>query len=315
MIHKNLIPILIVSLLVTTVACSDNNNNDNDTITSDTTNTDVPEILDVEPEKQENIVVETKTVNYIGNIGTYPIKMTLKFVGDDIIGYYSYDSQQINIDLVGTVSGSNVEIVTTDGSEKFVGVLEEGRIYGDWFYHDTSLSFVVTDKTLIPQQTDDVFKQIGEINMSFSSGVGGWSTELLIFDDGSFEGVYHDNDMGDNGDKYPGGTRYYSSFTGHFSVKTKLDDYTYLLTLDNIQYADDVDTEEYADDVKYIYTTAYGLDADTEFVLCLPGKPRNDLSEEVLSWDLEYIWSDENSPNLPYYALYGVDSENAFFSN
>ncbi len=310
--HKNLIPILIVLLLATTVSCSDTTSDNN---TSDTTSTEVTDVVDVVPEKQEDIVVEPKTVNYVGSVDKYPIHMTLNFADDDITGYYSYDSQQINIDLVGTVSGSNVELLTTDGSEKFTGVLEEGRIYGDWFYQDTSLSFDVTDKTLIPQQTDDIFKQIGELNLSFSSGAGGWGTEISIFDDGSFEGVYHDSDMGDNGDKYPGGTRYYSSFTGHFSVKTKLDDHTYLLTLDNIQYANEVDTEEYADDVKYIYTTAYGLDADTEFVLCLPGKPRNDLSEQVLSWDLAYIWGGENSPNLPYYALYGVDSENAFFSN
>ncbi len=305
--------------------CSSSSKNDSNTTIDDTIKPVEDVVVETTVQKEEskaevNSTVsenEPKFANYVGSIGNYPIHMSLEFRGNDITGEYGYDSQKpdIFLELTGTVNGDSVELLTTDGREKFIGTLENDRIYGDWFYNDKTLSFEVTDKAIVHPQPNELFHYIGEQNFSFSSGAGGWSTAFTLSEDGTFEGIFADNDMGDNGEKYPDGTRYYSNFKGKFSVKEKLDDFTYVLTLENIKYADKVDTEEYADDVKYIYTTAYGLDADTEFIVCLPGKPRRELSEVVLSWDLEYIWGDEKSLNLPYYALYGVDSENAFYTN
>ena len=51
------------------------------------------------------------------------------------------------------------------------------------------------------------------INMTFASGAGGWSTELTLNPDGSFNGNYHDSEMGDTGEDYPNGSMYIASIT------------------------------------------------------------------------------------------------------
>ena len=43
----------------------------------------------------------------------------------------------------------------------------------------------------------------------FSSGAGGWSTELKVADDGTFTGAYHDSEMELTGENYPNGTVLY----------------------------------------------------------------------------------------------------------
>ncbi len=121
--------------------------------------------------------------------------------------------------------------------------------------------------------------------------------------------MFVDSDMGDSGEGYPQGTRYVSNFTGAFEIKDQIDDYTYLLSLKEIHYFDEIGTEKYDGGVKYIYTDAYGLSEDNEFILSLPGTNVDELSEVVLSWIYFYgtdaIVTDK-------YVLYGVDSENAF---
>ncbi len=139
-------------------------------------------------------------------------------------------------------------------------------------------------------------------------------TELTIATDGSFEGGYHDSNNGDNDDKYPHGTEYYSNFSGSFYVKEKIDDYTYVLSRSNLEYEDEMDKVEYVDGVRYISTDALGVSDDTEFIFCLPGKPRSELSENVLYWDLNYIYGDNKTENLTSYCIYGVESESAFYS-
>lgn len=61
----------------------------------------------------------------------------------------------------------------------------------------------------------EAFMPISGNTFHFSSGAGGWLTEIVISEDGSFTGHFHDSDMGD---AYPEGTRYECSFTGVFVV-------------------------------------------------------------------------------------------------
>ena len=49
------------------------------------------------------------------------------------------------------------------------------------------------------------FDDVSHLEFWFGSGVGAWCTTLQIQPDGSFEGQYHDSDMGDTGDGYPNG--------------------------------------------------------------------------------------------------------------
>lgn len=52
----------------------------------------------------------------------------------------------------------------------------------------------------------------------FSSGAGGWFTELELQPDGSFTGSYHDSEMGEFAEDYPNGTVYVCEFSGRFEA-------------------------------------------------------------------------------------------------
>ena len=73
----------------------------------------------------------------------------------------------------------------------------------------------------------DLFRQLNGKLFEFSSGAGGWSTELTMGENGTFTGVYHDSEMGETGDNYPDGTVYLCSFHGQFTDPVQVDEYTW----------------------------------------------------------------------------------------
>ncbi|MCR4999395.1 MAG: hypothetical protein K6A05_06090 [Lachnospiraceae bacterium] len=144
------------------------------------------------------------------------------------------------------------------------------------------------------------FEELGKLGFSFSSGAGGWSTDLFIHPDGSFEGTYHDSDMGDTGDDYPNGTMYLCSFVGSFAPLEKVDDTTYKTHVQEMKYEKNVGEEEIIDDMKYIYSDAYGMEGDGDFYFYLPGTTVSKLGDDVISW-IFYLWYDDPSfPDLNY---------------
>lgn len=120
----------------------------------------------------------------------------------------------------------------------------------------------------------------------FSSGSGGWSTDVTIYEDGSFSGVFHDSDMGVTGEGYPNGTVYLCEFSGKFSELEKKDDFTYTCSLEEITQEEEAGIERISqeDGIKYIYSDPYGFDGGKEFEFYLPGKSVADFSSEFLSW-------------------------------
>ena len=160
---------------------------------------------------------------------------------------------------------------------------------------------------------DSLFLELPD-DFTFSSGAGGWSTDIVIHDDGSFTGMYHDSDMGDTGEAYPYGTVYVCSFSGQFSEPEPTDKaYVYAMELLELTIEDEdkVGTEEIADEMRYVYTTPYGFDEAKEFLIYLPETPVSELTEECLSWTLI---SDEMFKYVPdsYYILYNVGGKEAF---
>lgn len=127
------------------------------------------------------------------------------------------------------------------------------------------------------------FEDLAKYGYSFSSGVGGWSDDFDIEKDGSFHGNYHDSDMGDAGEDYPDGTRYYCDYEGHFENIQKVDDYTYKMHLKDIKILND-DQEDIADGVKYIPVTPYALNNADVVEIYMPGKPVSEIDEEVRNW-------------------------------
>ncbi len=151
-------------------------------------------------------------------------------------------------------------------------------------------------------------------NFTFTSGAGGWSTDIEINEDGSFAGTYHDSDMGDTGEGYPNGTLYICSFSGKFSDPLPTDKKNVysmkLLELINDD-ADKVGTREIADDMMYIYSEPYGFDDADVFLVYLPGASLADMTEECRSW---IFLDDSVFKEVPdgYYVLYNAGGEEAF---
>lgn len=148
----------------------------------------------------------------------------------------------------------------------------------------------------------------------FSSGAGGWSTDVTISEDGSFDGSYYDSDMGDTGEGYPNGTMYVCDFTGKFDVPQPTDDeyiYTTKLLELTLRDADKVGTTEIEGDTRYIYTEPYGFDDADEFLIYLPGASLSAMTEECRSWVDVRMESIERLP-VDYYVLYNVGGAEAF---
>lgn len=157
----------------------------------------------------------------------------------------------------------------------------------------------------------NLFSTLSKYSYSFSSGAGGWSTELYIEKNGDFHGMYHDSEMGAIGDDYPDGEYYFSSFSGTFTGISKIDDLTYELTYDEINYKNEVGTTEIIDGMKYIYSEAYGLAPGTTFKVYLPGTEVSTLSEEVMSW-VHFDIGDAKTLETP--VIENVDEMEAFSS-
>ena len=156
------------------------------------------------------------------------------------------------------------------------------------------------------------------LEMTFCSGVGAWNTTLTLDPDGSFEGVYHDSDMGDSGEGYPDGTVYLCTFYGRFGDIRKLDDSTYSMTLQelNITTSHEVGEEWIEDGTRYVSSEPYGLSCGTDFLFYTPEAPVSELPEEFLNWfSGPYDRSSlTESGVLSHYGLYNKDMGYGFFS-
>ncbi len=128
------------------------------------------------------------------------------------------------------------------------------------------------------------FADLSKYSFEFSSGAGAWGEWFTIEKDGYVTGLFNDSNMGETGDGYEDGTRYSSSYSGHFTNLTKIDEHTYQMTLADISYKEPIGTEEIEDKILYIYTGSYCLGGTDTFTIYLPGTPLNVLSEDIYSW-------------------------------
>lgn len=176
------------------------------------------------------------------------------------------------------------------------------------------LSIVLSVCSCGSEEKEFSFENLKGNRFVFASGAGAWSTELLIGEDGSFKGTYHDSDMGSTGAGYPNGTRYFSEFTGKFTELEKVNDYTYSTRISEIEYANEVDTEQILDEVLYYYSDAYGLAGAKEIFIYLPGAPIEELPEEYMIWAKGSAYIEEGTTELPFYGLYNVTETCGFSS-
>lgn len=160
------------------------------------------------------------------------------------------------------------------------------------------------------------FADVAKKEFYFASGAGAWCTVLYIDEDGTFEGNYHDSDMGDTSDGYPNGTLYYCEFEGEFTKPEKVNDYTYKFQIKDISFANKPGTQEIIDEILYVYSDAYGLENAKDIYMYLPGAPISELPEAYIDWvRMTWGYDDEGKPaELPFYGLYNVAQEEGFSS-
>lgn len=158
------------------------------------------------------------------------------------------------------------------------------------------------------------FENLSNLEFSFSSGVGGWGTYMVIQPDGSFSGEFFDSDYGASGDGYPDGTLYLCEFEGQFTQPVKVNDNMYSMQIAEINYGEEPGTEEIKDFMLYCYTDAYGLEGAEEILIYLPGTPLSELSEEFRNWIGYYDLAETKEDKLPFYALNVKPEEYGFTS-
>lgn len=158
------------------------------------------------------------------------------------------------------------------------------------------------------------YADVADLTFWFSSGAGGWSTELTIDEDGFFSGNFHDSDMGSSGEGYPYGTMYWCDFSGQFSEPVKVNEYTYSAKIQSIQNEEETGKSVIIDEVRYIYSEPYGFDDAEEMLFYMPGAPLEELPEEFLRWVGYYDLSETEETELPFTGMYNEAAEEGFCS-
>lgn len=193
--------------------------------------------------------------------------------------------------------------------ELFLGSQEQGMyIDGSKPYEGPAAS--------APDPSAELFAQLNGKSFEFTSGVGGWGTELTFGPNGTFEGFHHDSEMGETGYGYPEGTVYICDFSGRFSDAVKVDDFTWSIHLKDINLDRTPGETKIEEGLRYVYSDPYGLDNGDLFYIYLPGRSTADLPERYM--DCVYMacgWWDGSIPSsLPFWGLYNVGGEAGFFS-
>ncbi len=178
----------------------------------------------------------------------------------------------------------------------------------------------LTETTEEPTETELAVEEFWQeehlvypLTFAFSSGAGGWMTELYLNEDGSFTGEFRDGEMGDRADAYPNGTVLICKFSGKFAPAERLDMYTYSTKLVELT-TEHTDGEEWIEDgVRYVASYPYGLDGGEDFQIYLPNTPVTMLSEDAYMW-WPGRYGEESSSTLGAYCLRNVANDRCFFT-
>lgn len=170
------------------------------------------------------------------------------------------------------------------------------------------------EKVSAEAEGDFSYKDLKGLTFAFSSGVGAWGTVLTIQEDGSFEGNYHDANMGDTGEGYPNGSVYICEFSGKFTEPKKEDSFTYSAKLESITYEQEPGTSEIVDGMQRIYSEPYGLENSERFLFYLEGTPVAELPEGYRNWVGYYDMTEIQDAGLPFVGLYNEAQEEGFSS-
>ncbi len=178
----------------------------------------------------------------------------------------------------------------------------------------------LTETTEEPTETEIAVEEFWQeehlvypLTFAFSSGAGGWMTELYLNEDGSFTGEFRDGEMGDRADAYPNGTVLICKFSGKFAPAQRLDMYTYSTKLVELT-TEYTEGEEWIEDgVRYVASYPYGLDGGQDFQIYLPNTPVTMLSEDAYTWWPGRFDAEEASA-INAYGLRNLANDQCFFT-
>ena len=170
---------------------------------------------------------------------------------------------------------------------------------------------VNTDTTSTPEPKTISFSELPS-EFIFTSGAGAWSTNIVIASDGSFEGSFHDSNMGETGEGYPNGTVYYCDVMGKFSTPVQVNQYVYKMELQEWDTADAGVYSYIENGVQYIASTPYGFDGSNEYYLYLPGIPASMMPENCFAWVKRLEDGDQGVCNS--YVICGSNGELPFIA-
>ena len=142
----------------------------------------------------------------------------------------------------------------------------------------------------------------------FLSGAGGWQTELYWHGDGTFSGIYKDADAGAQ-------TLYRCFFTGSTNAPQRIGDLEFSTHVTALDY-DKSNAVTYENGQKVISAEPYGLNDADEIRIYLPGYPVSKLPQAAVDWlgGAEEFWGAQKPETLPFFVLYNVRGQQAFFS-
>jgi hypothetical protein len=161
-------------------------------------------------------------------------------------------------------------------------------------------------------ETVNPLNQLNGQIFTFSSGAGGWCTDLYFTENGSFTGDYHDSEMGETGEGYPEGTLYGCVFHGQLSDPVTVDEFTLTAAI-AVEANEGQVPEVIADGVRYVTTEPFGVAKAKTVTIYLPGTPVDRLPEAFLPWaHLQEIAPDAKV--LPCYAIWSEADEAGFIA-
>lgn len=176
--------------------------------------------------------------------------------------------------LIDYQNSINTEIAEIMVELKRANKTNDGLVFGflptdneDYLSRYDDSQFIQWTETL-ERENSDIFSLLPS-EFVFSSGAGGWATEITLNDDGTFNGQYHDSDMGDSGTGYSNGTVYICDFSGKFTMPKKINEYIYSMNLETLDVEGTSGTVYYENDIRYI-VSAFIIPYKTSVGKCFP---------------------------------------------
>ena len=220
-----------------------------------------------------------------------PLLVTMLFYGDMPEYGFSYDD--------------------SDGNTRFFLTELGGK--------DGSIVVVEVDEIVITDSSS-LFEDMENYQFYFMSGAGGWETNMRVYADGSFDGVYYDYDMGDTGPGYEeNGTVYWCDFSGQLGNPVETDHNCYEVDVLELNYEVEPGKEVIEDGERKIYTGAYGMENAKKLTIYAPEMNTSILPEGYISWVSWEFYDPELGDvavpaEMPFYGIYNPDGEYGFYS-